>query len=121
MLDTYHAILGHKQKKACLRLRQNGYILHHLNIAANCLQRRDASDTSSDVRAYSGDQIGRISKIIGAVASSFLSTLAILVLYFVERIIIRIGLVIIFTTLFSTALAVFTDGRKVEVFSATAA
>jgi hypothetical protein len=33
----------------------------------------------------------------------------------------RIGLVIVFTTLFALSLALFTGARKVEIFSATAA
>ncbi|KAH3995500.1 hypothetical protein HBH68_165940 [Parastagonospora nodorum] len=35
--------------------------------------------------------------------------------------IVRIGLVILFTAIFSVALAVFTSARKVEIISATAA
>jgi hypothetical protein len=45
----------------------------------------------------------------------------ILALYFVNSMIHRIGLVIVFTTVFSVALALFTGAKKVEVFSATAA
>jgi hypothetical protein len=74
-----------------------------------------------EIRKYSGRKIAKTGKIAVAVLSSILPTLAILVLYFVKRMIVRIGLVILFTTLFSVTLAVFTAARKVEIFSATAA
>lgn len=45
----------------------------------------------------------------------------VLVLYFVNSMLIRIGLVILFTTIFSVALALFTGAKKIEIFSATAA
>ena len=74
-----------------------------------------------EIRKYSSKRIGRVSNIVVAVVSSILPTLVILVLYFVKRMIVRIGLVIFFTAIFSIALAAFTDARKVEIFSATAA
>jgi hypothetical protein len=42
------------------------------------------------------------------------------VLYFVERMLTRIGLVILFTATFSVTLSLFTQAKKVEIFSATA-
>ena len=73
------------------------------------------------IRKYSGDKMAKAGNIAVAVLSSVLPTLAILALYFVNRMIVRIGLVILFTALFSVTLAVFTAARKVEIFSATAA
>ena len=73
------------------------------------------------IRKYSGDKMAKTGNIAVAVLSSVLPTLAILVLYFVNRMIVRIGLIILFTALFSVTLAVFTAARKVEIFSATAA
>ncbi|OAQ60275.2 hypothetical protein VFPPC_10699 [Pochonia chlamydosporia 170] len=98
LLDIYHNIWGHRQTKS--------HTSHALG---------------SEARQYSDERISRISNIIGAIISSTLPTLAILVLYFVNRMIIRIGLVIVFTAVFSTAIALFTTAKKVEIFSATAA
>ena len=53
--------------------------------------------------------------------SSLIPTLSILVLYFVKRQLVRLGLLIVFTTTFSLTLAWFTEARKVEIFSAVAA
>jgi hypothetical protein len=48
-------------------------------------------------------------------------TLAILVLHFVHSEIIRLLLIIVFTTAFSMILALFTTAKKMEVFASTAA
>jgi hypothetical protein len=56
-----------------------------------------------------------------AALSAVFPTVVILGLYFVKNMIQRIGLVIVFTTLFAVALALFTGAKKVEIFSATAA
>ncbi|KAF1845020.1 uncharacterized protein K460DRAFT_416351 [Cucurbitaria berberidis CBS 394.84] len=98
LLDIYHAVLGHRQRSK---------------------YGTDSPDV--DIRKYSGRRIRKASNIAVALMSSILPTLAILVLYFVRRMIVRIGLVILFTAVFSIALAVFTAARKVEIFSATAA
>ncbi|KAK8134226.1 hypothetical protein PG984_006238 [Apiospora sp. TS-2023a] len=72
-------------------------------------------------RAYNPRTISRVGSAAVAALSSLLPTLAILVLYYVQDMAKRLGLVILFTTLFAAALAVFTDAKKVEIFSATAA
>ena len=72
-------------------------------------------------RSYSSKSVNRLGSALVAALSSILPTLAILVLYYVHDMVQRIGLVIVFTTLFAMALAVFTDAKQVEVFSATAA
>jgi hypothetical protein len=63
----------------------------------------------------------RVGDAIVAALSSILPTVAILVLFFVRDMLKRIGLVVVFTTLFAFALALFTNSRKIEIFSATAA
>ncbi|KAH4343655.1 hypothetical protein HBH98_145270 [Parastagonospora nodorum] len=75
----------------------------------------------SELRKYLVRRIGKASNVAVAAVSSILPTLIILGLYFVKRMIVRIGLVILFTAIFSVALAVFTSACKVEIFSATAA
>ncbi|KAH3907892.1 hypothetical protein HBI56_152130 [Parastagonospora nodorum] len=75
----------------------------------------------SELRKYLVRRIGKASNVAVAAVSSILPALVILGLYFVKRMIVRIGLVILFTAIFSVALAVFTSARKVEIISATAA
>jgi len=62
-----------------------------------------------------------IGNSVGAILSSLLPTVVILVLYFVNKMLVRIGLIILFTAIFSLSLALFTEAKKVEIFSATAA
>ncbi|KAK7980892.1 hypothetical protein PG989_013349 [Apiospora arundinis] len=66
-------------------------------------------------------RVSRVRFAVVAALSSTLPTLAILVLYYVGDMVTRLGRLILFTTLFSIALTVFTDTGKFEIFSATAA
>ncbi|ORY12786.1 hypothetical protein BCR34DRAFT_587055 [Clohesyomyces aquaticus] len=75
----------------------------------------------TNIRRYNDSHIFKLSKIISTTLSSLLPTLAILVLFFVKRMLLRIGLVIVFTAIFSFTLSVTTEARKVDIFSATAA
>lgn len=59
--------------------------------------------------------------MLSVVLSSLLPTVMILALYFIQSMLWRIGAVIIFTAIFAVALTVFTNARKIEVYSATAA
>ncbi|KAF2229072.1 hypothetical protein EV356DRAFT_456550 [Viridothelium virens] len=83
--------------------------------------RPDSRYGAEDIREYDDAKILRLSKVLSGTLSSLLPTLAILILYFVRRMIIRIALVIIFTGLFSMTLSLLTEAKRVEVFSATAA
>jgi hypothetical protein len=47
--------------------------------------------------------------------------MAIVVLYYVVNMTRRLAIVGVFTVIFATALAIFTDGRGVEIFSASSA
>ncbi|KAH4014499.1 hypothetical protein HBI70_177620 [Parastagonospora nodorum] len=98
LLDMYHGIIGYKRRR-----------------------KYGTGARDSELRKYSVRRIGKASNVAVAAVSSILPTLVILGLYFVKRMIVRIGLVILFTAIFSVALAVFTSARKVEIFSATAA
>lgn len=59
--------------------------------------------------------------VASTVLASTLPVLSIVVLYLVHRMATRLGLVAIFTTIFSASLAILTNARRVDVFSATAA
>ena len=73
------------------------------------------------IRRYQKDKISRVGDGIVAAVSAALPTTAILVLYFVRNTVYRIGLVIVFTVVFSAALTVLTGAKRIEIFSATAA
>jgi hypothetical protein len=78
------------------------------------------SQTQAGYRRYSEKKISRISTVIVTVLSSALPTTTVLVLFFIQSMLVRIGLVIVFTALFSLALAVFSSADKATIFTATA-
>jgi hypothetical protein len=59
--------------------------------------------------------------MVGAVLASLLPILAIVALHLVHTTSTRLGLVTIFSAIFSTALWFLNDGKLIEVFSATSA
>ena len=75
----------------------------------DCLERlrrsSNASPPTDHLRRYSHPAMARASNALSAAISSLLPTVCVLVICFVEMIVVRIGLVILFTELFSMALA----------------
>lgn len=78
-------------------------------------------DPKAGIVRYEESTIVMVTNIIGTVLSSLLPILSIIVLYFVKNTLTRLGIVVIFTTLFSATLTIFTSARRVEVFASTAA
>ncbi len=70
---------------------------------------------------YSDMKIAFFSKVVGTVLASLLPTASIFALYFVKSPLIRLALIMAFTTIFATTLAVFTKGRMFEIFAASTA
>ncbi|GIZ41325.1 hypothetical protein CKM354_000463200 [Cercospora kikuchii] len=90
LLDIYHRVWGHRKHD------------------------------QTDYREYGEKKLARVSTVIVTVLASALPAMTVLVLYFVKRLLVRIGLIIVFTSLFSLALAIFTTADKVNIFTATA-
>lgn len=78
-------------------------------------------DPEAGIVRYEESTLAVATKIIGTVLSSFLPVLSIIVLYFVKDTLTRLGIVVLFTTLFSATLTIFTSAGRVEVFTSTAA
>ncbi|UPK95570.1 hypothetical protein LCI18_006505 [Fusarium solani-melongenae] len=77
--------------------------------------------TEPHIREYNDEKLQAVSDGITAALASLLPTLMILVLYFVKRMLVRIGLVIVFTTVFSVVMSFYPGAKKGEVFAAVAA
>lgn len=75
----------------------------------------------NNLRVYDDKKITVAADVLAAVISSLLPTVMILVLFFVHDMLWRLGLLIIFTAIFSASITVFTNAKKIEVYSATAA
>jgi hypothetical protein len=110
LLDIYH---GHKRHVSSDN--------HLRNTSLTSRQQTDSPYPGTGIREYKEDRIATISNSFGAILSSLLPTIVILVLYLVQHMLLRIGWLIIFTAIFSLSLAIFTGAKKVEIFSATAA
>ena len=78
-------------------------------------------DPDSGIVEYDNRRLNKISKGVGVTFASLVPTLSVLVLYFVKNPVVRLGLLIVFTGVFSASLATFTSARKIEIFSAVAA
>ena len=84
-------------------------------------RRKEPIAGNPDIVQYDDTQLTTISKAVGVVFASLVPTVSVLVLYFIENMLVRIGLLVVFTAVFSAALALFTSARKIEIFSAIAA
>lgn len=70
---------------------------------------------------FSDDRVRRTTRIVAVVLASILPVLSIVILYYVHPTNIRIGLIIVFSTLFSAVVALVSDARNSEIMAATAA
>lgn len=70
---------------------------------------------------YEDKHVLRAANVLGSVVSSGLLVGSIMALYFVNNMLVRLGIVAAFTQVFSLVLILATNARKVEVFAATAA
>jgi len=78
-------------------------------------------DEEAQYFEYSDRKILRVANIFGSIISSGLLVGSILALYFVDNMLVRLGIVAAFTQVFSMVLILVTSARKVEIFAATAA
>ena len=70
---------------------------------------------------FSDNRVRRITRVVAVVLASILPVLSIVVLYYVHPTNIRIGLIIVISTLFSAVVALVSDARNAEIMAATAA
>lgn len=83
--------------------------------------RRKPTDVENGVYKYEEKDVLRAADIVGTLISSLLPVLAVVVLYCVKNMLMRLGMVALFTVLFSLALVLVTKAKRIEVFAATAA
>ncbi|KAG9236257.1 hypothetical protein BJ875DRAFT_503479 [Amylocarpus encephaloides] len=76
-------------------------------------------DLETGIARYRDDAIHRFTLSITTVVASLLPVLAIIILYCVKSMSTRLGLVGLFTTIFSFSLMVFTNAKRGEIFAAT--
>jgi hypothetical protein len=89
----------------------------------NCIGHRIKKpvDEESQYFEYEDKYVLRVANTLGSVISSALLVGSIIALYFVDNMLLRLGIVAAFTQVFSLVLILATSARKIEVFAATAA
>jgi len=78
-------------------------------------------NADADLTHYDDEHLQIPAHIIGTLFASLLPTLSIVVLYIVDDMVKRLGLIAVFTAVFSVTLAGLTKARTVDIFAATAA
>ena len=85
------------------------------------LKKPVAWDPESGLSAYPEPKIIAILDILGTIISSLFSISSITILYFINDMPVRLGVVAAFTALFALALALMTRASRPEIFAATTA
>ena len=70
---------------------------------------------------YKDTRLLRIADVLSTIVSSALPIAAIIALNFIDRMIIRLVAIALFTMTFSLILTIVTSARRIEIFAATAA
>ncbi|ERF75969.1 hypothetical protein EPUS_01335 [Endocarpon pusillum Z07020] len=83
--------------------------------------KRDKSAQFMERSILTQDAILRITSVIALALSSILPLCSILILNTVHKVSVRLGIVAVFTVLFSLSLGLVTGARRVEIFAAAAA
>jgi hypothetical protein len=77
-------------------------------------------DEEAQYFEYKDKNMLHAANVIGSIISSLLLVGSMVALYFVNDMLVRLGIVAIFTQLFSLTLICVTSARKIEIFAATA-
>jgi len=78
-------------------------------------------DESTSLYEYRDSKINDAAHTISIILSSLLPPASIFALYYVHRTPIRLGLIMIFSAIFTACLAISTSAKRVEIFAATVA
>ena len=75
----------------------------------------------SGIFNYEEDTLSRSIQTVSTVLASLAPTISIFVLYYIRSTTLRLGLILVFTSLFAVILSMFANARRVEIFAATTA
>ncbi|PMD64443.1 uncharacterized protein K444DRAFT_520979 [Hyaloscypha bicolor E] len=85
------------------------------------LKKPHPEEPESEITEYSDHRLLTIADILGTIISCLLPVMSFVILYFVTDTIARLGITVAFTVLFSVALMLVTQARRIEIFAATSA
>jgi predicted RND superfamily exporter protein len=82
---------------------------------------KQQDDHMQNTVSYDNGMIEQISKVITTVIGALLPVIAIVVLYYINDMKKRLGLLVLFTAVFSLSLTLATKAKVTEIFGATSA
>jgi len=77
-------------------------------------------DEESGLMRYEDSRLDRASSVIAIILASIIPVLTIFALNAIKTTDARIGMIVVFTAVFATVLAVFSSAKRAEIFAATA-
>lgn len=95
--------------------------LFHRLIGERILSKEPTGDPEKGFTFYDDVKIARFSAGLGTALGSALTVTSIIVLYYIDRTVLRLVAISIFMFLFSLLLSIFARARKIEIFAATCA
>ncbi|KAK4455312.1 hypothetical protein QBC34DRAFT_432663 [Podospora aff. communis PSN243] len=103
------------------RFLANCVVPRYHRLVGQLFRTPDASELHRNTVEYSNQGIARLSAVVGTMMASLLLVGSIAVLSFLDRMQLRLAAIGVFSAVFSVMLGLLTNGRMVEIFSATAA
>lgn len=119
LVTSYHYLVG-RHFRVWYSKFAHGLGIDQANVG-DLIQKPDTSDIHQNTVYYSQNGVLRLSMLLGTVLASLLPIGSIVVLYSLRDMTTRLAMIGVFTAMFSLGLGIFTSGRTVEIFSATAA
>ena len=83
--------------------------------------RQTRRDLETGVWKYNDGKIFTITNITAIVVSALLPTSSMFILFYIDKIVVKIAVIFIYTILFALALAVIVRARSIEIFGAATA
>jgi uncharacterized protein DUF6594 len=90
-------------------------------VGADLIKRPVSEDLGSGLFEYDETTMQMIARVATTVVASVLPLCSVIILYVVQSNGLRLGIIVLLSAVFSLALALMTNSRKIEIFAATSA
>lgn len=120
-IDVEYLALNHSEDLIKIVPDPNKEVFSHFLVNKFGFLFLSGRDREKILGVFPDHRIRQITRAVAVVMSSTLPILSIVILYFVQSTNIHIGLIVIFSSLFSAVVALLSDATNAEVMAATAA
>jgi hypothetical protein len=119
----YHQIIGKKFKVIPSQYSLNQYVMQpDIEKPANIWPKEQLPETvGAGIYHYRESSLESALGIMATVVASVLPVCSVVALYIIQSNNLRLGMLAIFSALFSLTLTLMTNARRIEIFAATAA